>query len=208
MKERGLAPRASPADAGGVLAVEAVVGDFTLHLAQLPRGGRRMVAFLGGTVGNLYLEERRAFLGALADVLEPGDSVLLGTDLVKGADRLIAAYNDEAGVTAEFVLNSLRVLNRELDADFDLDAFSYVPFWDPHMERMDLRLRSEAPQRVTIPGADLVLELAVGEEIHVEISTKFRVSKIAAELEQAGFGVSRVWTDEPGDFALTLATKA
>jgi L-histidine N-alpha-methyltransferase len=189
------------------LAVEAVVGDFTLHLAHLPRGGRRMMAFLGGTIGNLYLEERRAFLGALADVLEPGDSVLLGTDLVKDADRLISAYNDSAGVTAKFVLNSLRVLNRELDADFDLDAFSYVPFWDPHMERMDLRLRSEAPQRVTIPGADLVLELAVGEEIHVEISTKFRVSKIAAELEQAGFGVSRVWTDDPGDFALTLATK-
>jgi len=189
------------------LAVEAVVGDFTLHLAHLPRGGRRMVAFLGGTIGNLYLEERRAFLGALADVLEPGDSLLLGTDLVKSADRLIAAYNDSAGVTAEFVRNSLRVLNRELGADFDLDAFSYIPFWDAHMERMDLRLRSETPQQVEIPGADLVLDLAVGEEIRVEISTKFRVSKIAAELEQAGFGVSRVWTDEPGDFALTLATK-
>lgn len=189
------------------LAVEAVVGDFTLHLAQLPRGGRRMVAFLGGTIGNLYLEERRAFLGALADVLEPGDSVLLGTDLVKSADRLIAAYADGGGVTAAFVRNSLRVLNRELDADFDLDAFSYVPLWDPHMERMDLRLRSETPQRVMIPGADLVLEFAVGQEIHVEISTKFRISKIAAELEHAGFNVSRVWTDEPGDFALTLATK-
>jgi L-histidine Nalpha-methyltransferase len=190
------------------LAVEAVVGDFTLHLAQLPSGGRRMVAFLGGTIGNLYIEERRAFLGALADVLEPGDSVLLGIDLVKSADRLIAAYNDPSGVTAEFVRNSLRVLNRELAADFDLDAFSYVPLWDPHMERMDLRLRSESPQRVSIPGADVVLELEVGEEIHVEISTKFRVSTIAAELEQAGLGVSRVWTDEPGDFALTLATKA
>ena len=189
------------------LEVEAVVGDFTLHLAHLPRGGRRMVAFLGGTIGNLYLEERRAFLGALADVLEPGDSVLLGTDLVKSADRLIAAYNDETGVTADFVLNSLRVLNRELDADFDLAAFSYVPFWDPHMERMDLRLRAEVPQRVRIPGADLVLDLASGEEIRVEISTKFRVSRIAAELEAAGLWVSRVWTDEAGDFALTLATK-
>jgi len=189
------------------LEVEAVVGDFTLHLAQLPRGGRRMVAFLGGTIGNLYLEERRAFLGALADVLEPGDSLLLGTDLVKGSDRLIAAYNDPGGVTAEFVRNSLRVVNRELGADFDLEAFSYIPFWDAHMERMDLRLRSETPQRVEIPGADLTLDLAVGEEIRVEISTKFRISKIAAELEQAGFGVSRVWTDEAGDFALTLATK-
>jgi len=189
------------------LEVAAVVGDFTLHLAHLPAGGRRMVAFLGGTIGNLYLEERRAFLGALADVLEPGDSLLLGTDLVKSSDRLIAAYNDDSGVTADFVRNSLQVLNRELGADFDLDSFSYVPFWDAHMERMDLRLRSETPQRVTIPGADLVLDLAVGEEIRVEISTKFRVSKIAAELEQAGFGVTRVWTDEPGDFALTLATK-
>jgi L-histidine N-alpha-methyltransferase len=189
------------------LEVEAVVGDFTLHLAHLPRGGRRMVAFLGGTIGNLYLEERRAFLGALADVLEPGDSLLLGTDLVKSADRLIAAYNDEQGVTANFVMNSLRVLNRELGADFDLDGFSYVPFWDPHMERMDLRLRSEMPQRVTIPGADLVLDLASGEEIRVEISTKFRVSRIAAELEAAGLSVTRVWTDDAGDFALTLATK-
>ena len=190
------------------LVVEAVVGDFTLHLAHLPRGGRRMVAFLGGTIGNLYLEERRAFLGALADVLEPGDSLLLGTDLVKSADRLIAAYNDEGGVTADFVLNALRVLNRELGADFDLDGFSYIPFWDAHMERMDLRLRSEMPQRVSIPGADLMLDLASGEEIRVEISTKFRVSKIAAELEAVGLGVTRVWTDDAGDFALTLATKS
>lgn len=188
------------------LEVEAVVGDFTLHLAHLPRVGRRLVAFLGGTIGNLYQEERGAFLGALADTLEPGDSLLLGTDLVKSSDRLIAAYNDSQGVTADFVLNSLRVLNRELETDFDFTGFSYVPFWDPRMERMDLRIRSEMPQRVTIPGANLVLDMASGEEIRVEISTKFRVSKIAAELEAAGFGVSRVWTDEDGDFALTLAT--
>ena len=187
--------------------VEAVVGDFTLHLAHLPKQGRRMVAFLGGTIGNLYREERGAFLGALADTLESGDSLLLGTDLVKSADRLIAAYNDEQGVTEQFVLNSLRVLNRELGADFDVDGFSYIPFWDAHMERMDLRLRAEMPQRVTIPGADLVLDLASGEEIRVEISTKFRVSSITAELEAAGFGITRVWTDDAGDFALTLATK-
>lgn len=187
--------------------VEAVVGDFTLHLAHLPSGGRRMVVFLGGTIGNLYREERAAFLGALADVLEPGDSLLLGTDLVKSADRLIAAYRDEEGITERFVLNSLRVLNRELDADFDLDAFSYVPFWDPQMERMDLRLRSEVPQRVRIPGAGLDVQLAFGEEIRIEISTKFRVSRVAAELEHAGLEVARVWTDEAGDFALTLAAK-
>ena len=164
-----------------------------------------MVAFLGGTIGNLYVEERGAFLGALADSLEPGDSVLLGTDLVKSADRLIAAYDDSQGVTAEFVTNCLRVVNRELGADFDLEQFSYVPFWDPHMERMDLRVRAEMPQRVTIPGADLVFDLASGEEIRVEISTKFRPEGIAAELTAAGFTVAQSWTDHDGDFALTLA---
>ncbi|HWJ10837.1 MAG TPA: L-histidine N(alpha)-methyltransferase [Nocardioides sp.] len=188
--------------------VVGVVGDFTLHLAHLPQGGRRMIAFLGGTIGNLYLEERKAFLGALTDLLQPGDSLLLGTDLVKSADRLIAAYDDSAGVTEAFIRNSLTVVNRELGADFDQASFSYVPFWDPHMERMDMRLRSEVPQRVTIPGADVVLDLAVGEELRMEISTKFRVSRIAAELEAAGLAVARVWTDDPGDFALTLAVKA
>jgi L-histidine N-alpha-methyltransferase len=187
--------------------VEALVGDFTLHLGHLPRGGRRMVAFLGGTIGNLYVEERGAFLGALADSLEPGDSVLLGTDLVKSADRLIAAYDDSQGVTAEFVSNCLRVVNRELGADFDLEQFSYVPFWDPHMERMDLRVRAEMPQRVTIPGADLVFDLASGEEIRIEISTKFRPEGIAAELTAAGFTVAQTWTDHAGDFALTLAMR-
>ena len=188
--------------------VSAIVGDFTLHLAHLPRSGRRLVVFLGGTIGNFYEEERAAFLGALADQLEPGDSLLLGTDLVKSADRLIAAYDDEAGVTAAFIRNSLTVLNRELGADFDATAFSYVPFWDPHMERMDLRLRSETPQRVSVPGADLVLDLAAGEEIRVEISTKFRVSRVRSELEGVGLDVRDVWTDDQGDFALTLATKA
>lgn len=190
------------------LVVEGLVGDFTLHLGRLPRGGRRLVAFLGGTIGNLYVEERAAFLGALADTLEPGEWLLLGTDLVKSVDRLVAAYDDPGGVTAEFVKNSLRVLNRELDADFDLEAFSYVPFWDPRMERMDLRLRSETPQRVRIPGADLELDLAVGEEIRVEISTKFRPEQLRAELGAAGFEVTRIFTDDAGDFALTLARLA
>ncbi len=167
-----------------------------------------MVAFLGGTIGNLYVEERGAFLGALADTLDAGDWLLLGTDLVKSADRLVAAYDDAAGVTAEFALNSLRVLNRELGADFDLDAFSYVPFWDPRMERMDLRLRAESPQRVRIPGAGIELDLAVGEEIRVEISTKFRPEHLRTELEAAGFAVVRTFTDEAGDFALTLARRA
>ncbi len=188
--------------------VEAMVGDFTLHLGHLPRGGRRLVAFLGGTIGNLYVEERGAFLGALADTLEPGDSILLGTDLVKGADRLIAAYDDSQGVTAQFVLNCLRVVNRELGADFDLEGFSYVPFWDPRMERMDLRLRAEMPQRVRIPGAGLDFDLASGEEIRVEISTKFRPDGIRSELAAAGFAVAQIWTDPDADFAVTLALRS
>ncbi|MGH3360818.1 MAG: L-histidine N(alpha)-methyltransferase [Nocardioides sp.] len=202
---RAAAARLSERYAG--LQVEAMVGDFTLHLGHLPRGGRRMVAFLGGTIGNLYVEERGAFLGALGDSLESGDSLLLGTDLVKDTDRLIAAYHDPQGVTAEFVTNSLRVLNRELAADFNLDAFSYVPFWDPHMERMDLRLRSEAPQHVSIPGAGLEIDLASGEEIRVEISTKFRPEQISRELTAAGFSVERTFADPAGDFALTLARR-
>ncbi|GAA1740257.1 L-histidine N(alpha)-methyltransferase [Aeromicrobium alkaliterrae] len=187
------------------LAVEPLVGDFTLHLGHLPTGDRKLVAFLGGTIGNFYVEERAAFLGALADSLDPGDALLLGTDVVKDADRLVAAYHDSAGVTAEFILNSLTVLNRELGADFDLDAFVYVPFWDPAMERIDMRLRAETPQRVTLPGADLVVDIAAGEEIRVEISTKFRPENLRDELAAAGFSAdpAHQWTD--GDFALTLA---
>lgn len=187
------------------LQVDALVGDFTLHLGHLPSGGRKVVAFLGGTIGNLYVEERAAFLGALADSLATGDYLLLGTDLVKSSDRLVAAYDDSRGVTAAFVLNSLQVLNRELGADFDPAAFSYVPFWDPRMERMDLRVRSEAPQRVAIPGAGVVLDLASGEEIRVEISTKFRPDGLRDELAAAGFAVAQLWSD--GDFALTLARR-
>ncbi|MDN5743784.1 MAG: L-histidine N(alpha)-methyltransferase [Nocardioidaceae bacterium] len=187
--------------------VVAVVGDFTLHLAHLPQGGRRMVAFLGGTIGNLYREERGAFLGALADVLEPGDSLLLGTELGKSPERLLAAYPDEAGSTAAFIGNTLTVLNRELSADFDPHAFAYIPFWDPHMQRIDMRLRAQSPQRVQIPGADLELNLATGEEIRVEISTKFQIQGIADELEAVGLQVARTWTDLQEDFALTLAMR-
>jgi L-histidine N-alpha-methyltransferase len=187
--------------------VEAIVGDFTLHLGHLPRDDRKLVAFLGGTIGNLYVEERSAFLGALADSCEPGDWLLLGTDLVKGADRLIAAYDDPGGITERFVLNGLHVLNRDLGADFDVDAFTYVPFWDPHLRRMDLRLRSEMPQRVGIPGADLELQLASGEEIRMEISTKFTVESIRKELAAVGFEVRHTWTDTSGDFGVTLARK-
>jgi len=189
------------------IAVEAVVGDFTLHLGHLPRDDRKLVAFLGGTIGNLYVEERRAFLGALSDSLEPGDGLLLGTDLVKDADRLISAYDDPEGVTDRFVRNGLRVLNRELGADFDVGGFTYVPFWDPHLRRMDLRLRAETPMHVSVPEADLELHLASGEEIRMEISTKFTVDGVREELDAVGLTPVETWTDARDDFAVTLARK-
>ncbi|WP_211601700.1 L-histidine N(alpha)-methyltransferase [Phycicoccus avicenniae] len=189
------------------LAVEAVVGDFTLHLGRLPRGDRRMVAFLGSTIGNFYREERAAFLGALADSLDTGEWLLLGTDLVKDEGRLLAAYDDSAGVTERFIRNCLTVVNRELGADFDPGAFSYAPLWDRRMERVDMRLRAEEDQHVTVPGAGLEIDVAAGEEIRVEISTKFRFAGIRDELAEAGFSVTQSWTDAAGDFALTLARR-
>ncbi len=156
------------------LVVEPVVGDFTRHLSRLPLGGTRLVAFLGGTIGNFYLEERRAFLGALSNALEPGDWFLLGVDLVKPIDRIIAAYDDAHGVTDAFIRNSLQVINRELDADFDVGNFDYVPLWDAREHRVDMRLRACEPESAHIGALDLDVVFEPGEELRVEISTKFR----------------------------------
>ena len=163
------------------LRVHGIVGDFTLHLSRLPRDGTPMVAFLGSTIGNLYVEERRTFLATIADNLPSGGSLLLGFDLVKPIDRLVQAYDDSKGVTAAFTRNMLRVLNRELNADFLPETFDHVAFWDPVHERMDLRLRANDDQVVHIPGAGLSLELHDGEEIRVEVCTKFRVPSIIVE---------------------------
>lgn len=187
------------------LAVHGIVGDFTLHLAHLPLDGVPMVAFLGSTIGNLYEEERRGFLAALAHNLPTGGWLLLGVDLVKPVERLVAAYDDADGLTAEFTRNLLTVINREAGADFDVEAFDHVALWDPRHERMDLRLRANGDHLVTIPAADLHLDVNDGEEIRVEISTKFRLPIIAEEVEAAGFTVRQMWTDSPGDVALLLA---
>ncbi|MGB0114949.1 MAG: L-histidine N(alpha)-methyltransferase [Ilumatobacteraceae bacterium] len=186
--------------------VHGVVGDFTLHLSHLPTDGVPLLAFLGSTIGNLYVEERRAMLSVLAEQLAPSGWLLLGVDLVKPVERLLAAYDDSDDLTAEFTRNALRVLNRELDADFDVEAFDHIAFWDPVHERMDLRLRTNGDQSVEIPGAELHLELRDGEEIRIEISTKFRLPELTSEVEAAGFRVRQVWTDEPGDVALLLAS--
>jgi L-histidine N-alpha-methyltransferase len=189
------------------LEVHALVGDFTRHLVHLPEGNCRLVAFLGGTVGNFYVEERGAFLGALADRLEAGEWLLLGVDLVKPVGRILDAYNDESGVTARFIKNVLSVLNESLDADFDLEAFDYSPMWDALEERVDMRLRVTMPQQVRIGSLDIDVDLGEGEELRVEISTKFRPARLALELEEAGFVMSQFWTDHNGDFGLALARR-
>jgi len=188
------------------LAVHAVLADFGAQLSQLPRDGRCLVAFLGSTIGNLPPAERAAFLAKVRAALLPGDALLLGTDLVKDPAAMVAAYDDAAGVTAEFNLNVLRVLNRELGADFDLDGFTHVARWGAAEEWIEMRLRSRRRQVVTLPRIGLVVTFGPGEEMRTEISAKFRREGIRAELAAAGFPLTRWWTDRAGRFGLTLST--
>jgi len=187
------------------LQVHGVVADFERHLAALPAEGPRLVAFLGGTIGNFEPAQRANFLAAVHDILAPGDALLLGTDLVKDADRLVRAYDDEAGVTAEFNRNVLRVINRELDATFVVDAFEHLAVWDTKHEWIEMRLRSLRDQRVDVPGLGLSVRFAAGEEMRTEVSAKFRRDRVNEELTSAGFRLTGWWTDEPGDFAISLA---
>ncbi|MGS2619813.1 L-histidine N(alpha)-methyltransferase [Micromonospora sp. LZ34] len=185
------------------LRVRGIVGDFTRHLDRLPTGGRRLVVFLGGTIGNLLPAERARFLADTRSALEVGDWLLLGTDLVKDPSVVVPAYDDAAGVTAEFNRNVLRVINRELGADFDPEAFDHVARWDPEREWIEMRLRARRPMRVRV--LDLDLRFAAGEELRTEVSAKFRPAGIAAELATAGFAVEEFWTDPDGLFGVTLA---
>jgi L-histidine N-alpha-methyltransferase len=188
------------------LAVRGLVCDFEEDLERIPAAdGSKLIAFLGGTIGNLYPRPRQAFLERIAALLGPGDQLLLGTDLVKEADRLEAAYDDAAGVTAEFNKNVLEVLNRELGADFDLDAFEHVARYDAEAERMDIRLRSLADQEVAITGLDLEIAFAAGEEMRTEISTKFTRARLESVYAGAGLEMSGWFTDAAGDYALSLA---
>jgi L-histidine N-alpha-methyltransferase len=187
--------------------IAAVCGDFEEHLAEIPGGGRRLFVFLGSTIGNLTPGPRAEFLAALAAVLQPGDSLLLGTDLVKDTGRLVRAYDDAAGVTAQFNRNVLAVVNRELDADFDLSAYQHVARWNAGEERMEMWLRAEGPQQVRIGALNLTVEFAAGEEMLTEVSCKFRAEAVAAELARSGLRRIRWWTDGAGDFGLSLAVK-
>ncbi len=183
------------------------VGDFEHDLGAIPRGGRRMIAFLGSTIGNLDPPGRAGLLARVSAALRPGDTFLLGTDLVKDTGRLVRAYNDAAGVTAEFNRNVLRVINRELSADFDVDEFGHVAIWDAANQWIEMRLRSARAQTVRIADLDLTVSFAPGEEMRTEISAKFRPEQVRAELATAGLRTVRFWTDPGGDFGLTLAQR-
>jgi len=190
------------------LEVAALVGDFDLPLPPLPAGEPRLLAFLGSTIGNLLPARRTVFLADVAASLDEGDWFLLGADLVKSPARLVAAYDDPTGVTREFNLNVLRVLNRELDADFDLSAFEHVARWNAEAEWMEIYLRSNRRQTVRLAALELEVEFGPGELMRTEISAKFHLQRLTAELESAGLSVQRRWTDDAGDFAVLLATRA
>jgi L-histidine N-alpha-methyltransferase len=187
--------------------IDAVCGDFEEHLDKIPHVGRRLVAFLGSTIGNLTPGPRADFLSALSDTLQPGDSLLLGTDLVKDVGRLVRAYDDSAGVTAKFNRNVLAVVNRELDADFDLDAYEHVARWNAEEERIEMWLRAWSAQRVHVGELDLAVDFAAGEEMLTEVSCKFRPDGVESELAAAGLHRTHWWTDPAGDFGLSLSTK-
>jgi L-histidine N-alpha-methyltransferase len=190
------------------LRVEPVVGDFEQHLGELPAGDARMIAFLGSTIGNLAPRARASFLATVAATMGPADTFLLGTDLVKDVDRLLRAYDDSAGVTAQFNRNVLTVVNRELHADFDVEAFEHVALWNEREEWIEMRLRAARAQTVTVADLGITVEFAAGETLHTEISAKFRPDGIAAELRAAGLETVEFWTDPAGDFGLTLARLA
>jgi len=187
--------------------VHAVVGDFEHHVPLLPADGRRLVAFLGSTIGNLLPAARAKLLGQIGDGLNNGDSLLLGCDLVKDRARLEAAYNDAAGVTASFNLNVLSVLNRELGAGFEPGRFAHVARFDSEREWVEMRLRSLEEQTVPVARLDLEVGFGDGEEMRTEISTKFHRDGVERELEAAGLEPRYFWTDEGSDFGMFLAFK-
>lgn len=190
------------------LPLHGAVADFDHHLPALPSPGRRLWVLLGGTIGNYPPEQRAVFLGKLAEAMQPGEAFLLGLDLVKDPERLVRAYDDASGVTAEFNRNVLTVLDRELDGDLEEDDFDHVAIWDAENEWIEMRLRARRAIDARLGALDLPVHLDPGEEIRTEISAKFRRERVEAELAAAGLALEHWWTDPAGDFALTLARKA
>ena len=191
------------------LAVYGVVGDFERHLGHLPApAGPRLVPFLGGTIGNFPPGSRRRFLRSLRTTLRSGGFLLLGTDLVKDPNRIEAAYNDSAGITAQFNLNVLHVVNRELGANFDVDAFEHVAFFDREREWIEMRLRAREAQRVRVEALDLAVEFAAREEMRTEISAKFTPERLRGDLAAAGLQLGELFVDADERFAVSLARLA
>ncbi|MFD8691364.1 L-histidine N(alpha)-methyltransferase [Streptomyces sp. NPDC059651] len=188
------------------LSVHALIADFTAELSLPATPGPRLVAFLGGTIGNLLPDERATFLSSVRSLLSPGDTLLLGTDLVKDEEVLVAAYDDAAGVTAAFNRNVLSVVDRELGADFAPDDFEHVARWNPQQEWIEMRLRARRELTVKIPELNLLVSFEAGEEVRTEVSAKFRRDGVRKELDAAGMRLSQWWTDAAGRFALSLAT--
>jgi L-histidine N-alpha-methyltransferase len=185
-----------------------VVGDFHTDLGKIPRSGVRLVAFLGSTLGNLQPEERVALLASVRGMLQEHDHFLLGVDLVKPVERLEAAYDDAAGVTADFNLNVLHVLNRELSGDLPVDAFRHQATFNPEEERIEMRLVATRPIEAHLTAIDLTVRFEEGEGILTEISSKFRRAGIERELAEAGLVLERWFQDKAGDFGLALAAPA
>jgi L-histidine Nalpha-methyltransferase len=191
------------------LRVHGVIGDFERHLDRVPPAiGPRIVAFLGGTVGNFQPGSRRRFLRSIASLLGPEDHLLMGTDLVKDPDVLEAAYDDAEGVTAEFNRNVLRVLNRELGADFDPEDFDHIALFDTQHEWIEMRLRSRREHTTLVRALDLPVHFDAGEEVRTEISAKFTPERLEGDLSAAGLELVRWFTDPEELFALTLSRRA
>jgi L-histidine N-alpha-methyltransferase len=188
------------------LQVHGVIGDFERHLDRIPEAvGTRVVAFLGGTIGNFPPGSRRRFLRELAALLGPEDHLLMGTDLVKDPRVLEAAYDDTQGITAEFNRNVLRVLNRELDAEFDPDDFDHVALFDPQHEWIEMRLRARREHTAMVRALELPVHFDAGEEMRTEISAKFTRARLQGDLAAAGLELVCWLTDPQGLFALTLS---
>jgi L-histidine N-alpha-methyltransferase len=187
------------------LDIHVVIGDFHRHLAEIPSGGRRMIAFLGGTIGNLNPTQRARFLFDLNCTMASDDSLLIGTDLVKDRNRLVAAYDDAAGVTADFNRNVLCVLNEQLGGDFDPEGFRHVALWNEDEQWIEMRLRAEAPGDVSLADAGITVHFEEGEDLLTEISAKFTPERVERELSDAGFVVEGMWGAKEGEFLLTLA---
>jgi L-histidine Nalpha-methyltransferase len=193
------------------LDVHGLVCDFEAHLERTPtttEAGPRLIAFLGGTIGNLYPDERAAFLMRIANLLDPTDHLLLGTDLVKDVGRLELAYDDPAGVTAEFNKNVLCVLNRELAADFDLATFEHVAKFDVEHEWIDIGLRSLVDRDIHLADLDLTVHFDAGEILRTEISTKFTRPRLEESYAGTGLTMTDWFTDPAEDYALSLAKLA